>query len=230
MEKEIDLKELFGIIWQNIIKIILATLVCAAMAFLITYFWVTPMYTASVSMYVTNNENRSDTAITNGDLTASQGLVDTYIVVLESDTLLSKTAEALPYSYSTEELRRMISAEAINNTEAFRINVENADPTVAQTIANAVAKVTPDEIKRVVKAGSVEVIDYAKLPVKADWPVARNTAIGALVGLFAAILVAVVSAMLDSVIRTEEDLPDELGVPIIGVIPSMNGSARKGGY
>jgi capsular exopolysaccharide synthesis family protein len=176
MEKEIDLKELFGIIWQNIIKIILATLVCAALAFLITYFWVTPMYTASVSMYVTNNENRSDTAITNGDLTASQGLVDTYIVVLESDTLLSKTAEALPYSYSTEELRRMISAEAINNTEAFRINVENADPAVAQTIANAVAKVAPDEIKRVVKAGSVEVIDYAKLPVKADWPVARNTA------------------------------------------------------
>ena len=116
-----------------------------------------------------------------------------------------------------------------HTTAGVTIN-ENADPAVAQTIANAVAKLAPDEIKRVVKAGSVEVIDYAKLPVKADWPVARNTAIGALVGLFAAILVAVVSAMLDSVIRTEEDLPDELGVPIIGVIPSMNGSARKGGY
>lgn len=224
MEKEIDLRELFAIIRNRLLIIILVTIGGGLLAFLITYFWVTPMYTASVSMYVTNNENRSDTAITNGDLTASQGLVDTYIVVLESDTLLSKTAEALPYSYSTEELRRMISAEAINNTEAFRIKVENADPKVAQTIANAVAKIAPDEIKRVVKAGSVEVIDYAKLPEKADWPLERNTAIGLLAGLLVSILYAVLRSMMDTTIRTEEDLTGRYDLPVLGTIPMITPS------
>lgn len=221
MDKELDLRQVFYIIRSRFLAIFLVTIAGGLIAFAITYFLVTPMYTASVSMYVTNNENRSDTSITNGDLTASQGLVDTYIVVLESDTLLSNTAKELPYNYTTDELRNMISAEAINDTEAFRVKVQNADPKEAQQIANTIAKTAPDEIKRVVKAGAVEVIDYAKLPDKADWPVTRNTAIGLLCGFMLAIIYAVLKAMLDTTIRSSEDLTERYELPVLGTIPMI---------
>ncbi len=230
MDNELDLRQVFYIIRSHLLSILLFTIAGGLIGFLITYFLVTPMYTASVSMYVTNNENRSDTSITNGDLTASQGLVDTYIVVLESDTLLSNTAKELPYSYTPDELRNMISAEGINDTEAFRVKVKNADPQVAQLIANTIAKTAPDEIKRVVKAGAVEVIDFARIPQTADWPVTRNAVIGALSGLTLAILIVILSAIIDNVIHKEEDLADIISIPVIGVIPKMDQSMKKGGY
>ena len=230
MNREIDLKQLFDILRTHITAIVIAVFVAGMATFLFTRFFVTPMYTASVSMYVTNNNNRSDSTISSGDLTASQGLVDTYIVVLNSETLLSNISEQIPYGYTTKELRDMISAEAINDTEAFKVSVKNADPKAAQTIANTIASTAPSEIKRVVKAGSVEVIDYATLPQTPDWPVAKNSAIGALIGLMLSVLVIIIRAMFDNVIHTEEDLPEGFEIPVIGVIPGMEKASKRGGY
>lgn len=220
---EIDLRDLLAMFWHRIWLIMLATLLGGAAALLITYFGVTPMYTASVSMYVSNNENRTNAEITTSDLSASQGLVDTYIVVLKSDTLLTKVSKQLPpeYQYQPNDLRKMMSASSIDGTEAFKISVENASPEAAQTIVNTIAQVAPDEIIRVVKAGEVAVIDYASLPDKADWPLMRNTLIGLLLGLLLSMAGIVLYNILDVTVHTAEDLLNHYELPVLGEIPNI---------
>lgn len=222
MDMEIDLRDLLLMLWNRIWTIALCAISGGLLAFFITFFFISPLYTASVSMYVSNNDNRSNSTITTSDLSASQSLVSTYIVVLKSDTLLTKVADKLNDKYSVEDLRKMLTAESIDGTEAFKVSVTNKDPKMAQKISNYIADVAPDEIIRVVKAGNVEVIDRAKLPDKAEWPLARNIAIGSLLGIFLSATVIVIFNIMDITIRTAEDLTKYYELPVLGEIPTIS--------
>lgn len=222
MDMEIDLRDLLLMLWNRIWTIALCAIGGGLLAFFITFFFITPLYTASVSMYVSNNDNRSNSTITTSDLSASQSLVSTYIVVLKSDTLLRKVADKLDGDFSVEDLRKMLTAESIDGTEAFKVSITNKDPKMAQKISNYIADVAPDEIVRVVKAGNVEVIDHAKLPDQAVWPLARNTAIGSLLGIFLSAAAIVIFNLMDITIRTAEDLTKYYELPVLGEIPTIS--------
>ena len=172
-------------------------------------------------MFITS-QNRTDSSITSSDLTTSQKLVSTYIVVLKSNSVLDKVSKDLDYKYSAQQIRKMLSAYSIDGTEAFEIKVTNRDPEVALTIANTIAYAAPAEIIRVVKAGAVEVIDYATLPHETSYPnIKLNTAIGVFAGLVVAVVIALLLAMADTTVRTEEDLTEVFEIPVLGVIPKL---------
>ncbi|MEG2679649.1 MAG: GNVR domain-containing protein, partial [Oscillospiraceae bacterium] len=161
-------------------------------------------------------------------LNTSQQLVQTYIVILTSNSVLNQVSEQLDSAYSAAELREMLTASSIDNTETFKISVTNEDPEMAQKIANTLADVAPKEIIRVVKAGAVEVIDYATLPGNPTSPkIAINTAIGAMLGAVLSILFTIVMAMLDTAVRCEEDLTEHFSIPVLGVIPSLNAKGKE---
>ncbi|MEG1500893.1 MAG: Wzz/FepE/Etk N-terminal domain-containing protein [Clostridiales bacterium] len=224
MNTEIDLRQIFLIIWHRLWLIISTTIIFGLVAFLISHFLITPIYSASASMYVYSESNRGINDITSTEqLNTSQKLVQTYIVILTSNSVLNQVAEQLGNIYSADDIRKMLTASAINGTETFQITVTNPDPVMAQKIANTVANVAPEEIIRVVKAGSVEVIDYATLPINPSSPrTLTNTVIGALLGIILSVLVSIIMAMLDTAVRCEEDLAEHFNIPVLGVIPSLS--------
>ena len=228
MSDEIELGQILYIIRNKIGTIFLCIILAAGATFGVANFLITPLYSASTSLYVYNETSRE--AITSSDLNTSQELVQTYIVILTSNAVLNKVSDVLNNQYTVDDLREMITATAINNTEAFEVTVENADPEIAQKIANTIATVAPSEIIRVVKAGSVEVIDYATLPIEQSSPnVIRDTAIGGLLGCIVCIGVLILKEMLDTVIRSEEDLIENFNIPILGVIPPLSNGQFDGG-
>ena len=169
-ETEISLQEIAGILLHCLWLIAGATIMGALIAFLLTKAFITPQYAASASLYVYNTDNRE--SITQSDITTSQKLVETYIVIMQSDAVLNQVAEESALGYSAKEIKEMFSASAINNTEVFQIVIKNPNPEHAQLLANTFLKVAPSEIIRVVKAGSVETVDEAALPTS---PVSPNT-------------------------------------------------------
>lgn len=221
MKEEIDLSLIFYVVREKIGIIILGMMIVAGVFFGISDFFITPMYSASTSLYVYNETSRD--IITSTDLNTSQELVQTYIVILKSNVVLNKVSDVLNNQYNAEELRQMITASSINNTEAFSISVENPDPSMAQKIANTIATVAPTEIIRVVKVGVVEVIDYATIPTEQSSPnIFKNTVIGGLFGGVVIIIVLVLKEMLNTIVRCEEDLIENFNIPILGAIPPLN--------
>ena len=226
---ELDLRQAVMILWKKLWLLLLVALLCGAAAFSISYWLITPLYSASTSMYVYNQQNRTSTNVTSTDLATSQKLVSTYLVILKSNSVLDQVSRTLDGAYSAEQIEKMLTASAIDNTEAFRITITNPDPKMAMTIANTIANIAPIEISRVVKAGSVEVIDYAALPTKPASPnILRNTAIGAVLGLIIAIFIVILIEITDTRIKSEEDLTKTFDIPVLGVIPRLVGGDKGG--
>lgn len=228
---ELDLREILEFLRRKILIILVGMVLGLIVLFIISKYFITPIYTAEVTMYVYNNEDRNDTLVTVNDLTISQKLVDTYIVILKSDSVLNEVARKVDMGYSADEIRKMLSASAVSSTEVFEITISNSDPHRAQTIANTIANVAPDEIIRVVKAGDVQVIDYATLPEDPSSPnIKLNSVLGALLGIILSILMLVIIDMLDISIKDEGDLVEHFEYPIIGIIPSLNDTDKHRGY
>lgn len=181
------------------------------------------MYTATASLYVySDSERPSGSAITQSELTASKTLVDTYIVILKSNTVIDAIIDDLNLQISTNDLKKMISASSLNGTEAFSVSVTTDDPELSQRIVNSLISIVPNEIVRIVKAGGAEIIDTAKTPTSPSSPsIARNVAIGALIGLLLSFGVFFIIFMSDTVVHTENDLDLNFDIPVLGIVPEL---------
>lgn len=210
-----------------ILKARIKWIVCSAVFFLIaagvyTHFCIQPMYSSTASLYVVNTQ-RATTDITAGELTASQKLVKTYMVVLKSNTTMQQVSEQLEnfgYSLSPEQIRKMISTGSINDTEAFSITASSPDPELARAVVMIILKVLPNEIIRVVDAGAVRIIDEATYPTEAYFPFIKNIVTGAIVGVVISIAIILLYAVFDTKVHGEEQLRELFTIPIIGRVPS----------
>ena len=219
--EEIDLLELFKYLWKHIWIIIGLVVIAGVLAFLITVLFIKPTYESHVQIYVNNTNNSQNSGtITSGDITAAKSLVSTYTVILKSDTTLNEIASRLNGSFTARELSQMISANAVNNTEIFRVNVRSTDPQTSQQIANTVAYVLPGRISDVVDGSSVRIVDYAQLPDhKASPSISKNTMIGLVIGLILGIVICTISFLTDDVVHDADYIKDQYDLPILGVIP-----------
>ncbi len=220
--EELSLWQLFLIFKKRFVIIFLSVILCGSLGFMLSKYVIKPIYTATASLYVYSNMNRSENQITSSDLMASQELVNTYIVVIKSDTVLDQVINNLNLTMTPENIRMILTAGAIDNTEAFNISINHGDPYIAQQIVNTIIDIAPKEIIRVVQAGGVEVIDYAKLPEAPSSPdTILTTIIGALIGLVLSFGISITIKILDTRIRGEEYLTQVFTIPVLGSIPTL---------
>lgn len=230
---EIDLGKIFYKMRNKFIYIIIFTIVAAIVSGLITHFCVKPRYSATTKMYVYSNTDRisTDSTITSTELTASQDLVNTYIYILKSDTVLEAVIKDLDLNISPSALRGGISAQQADKTVAFEVTVTASGPKTAARIANSIAKIAPKEIVRVVKAGGVEIIDYAKVPTKPSSPnLSLNITIAALAALFISFVAFFLYELFDTTITSERDIIGEFDIPILGTVPNLENNAENSKY
>ena len=112
---EIDLLKLAQALWAKIWIIIICAVVGAGAAFSFSFFLITPQYEASALLYVNNNSvdlGNTKLSITSGDLTAQEGLIDTYSVILKSrntlEAVIEKASLPIPMSSSAETSLRAL--------------------------------------------------------------------------------------------------------------------------
>ena len=224
-EINIDLRRIFTMLKRKLVYIVLITVIGAILAGAYTNFFITPMYTATVQLHVYSSaDNRlgTDSSVTKGELDASQQLINTYIVVIKSNTFLEKVSDELENKCSASQIKKMLSCAPIENTVAFSISITNPDPEMAMEIANTIADACPDEMVRVLKVGGVEIIDYAKLPSSPSSPnLRRNIFIGAAAGFALSFIFFFIREMFDTRIKEETDLTREFDIPLLGTIPKL---------
>lgn len=235
MEKtrEINLKELFMALMKKWWLIVICAVLAGILAFVYTDHFVTPMYQAKVTFYVNNTRSTTTTAgITSSDLATSQRLVLTYVNILKSDTILEKVAGAVDGNVTANQIRGMITAEALDETEVFVVKISHANPYTAANIANAIAEVAPADLEKIIDGSSTKIVDYAKVPTAPYSPnKTRNTIVGVALGAAAAVAFVILQVLLDVRVKTEEDLVRLSSAPVLGVIPDLVAEQKEGyGY
>ena len=220
---EFDLRELALTLFKRIWIIILCAVILGASALVYTANFVTPKYQSNVTIYVNNNSSIEGNYISSSDLAVALRLVTTYVNIIQSNTVLEKVIAETGLNLSTDQVRGMISAEVVGETEMFRVTVTTPNPQMSADLANAIARIAPDEISEIIEGSSAKIIDYARVPTSRSSPnYASNTVVGALVGAFLAIAVIVLQNALNVRVGSEDDLQKICEIPVLGVIPNLS--------
>jgi capsular polysaccharide biosynthesis protein len=224
LELEYSLSEIFVIVIKRLWILVLCILLVASGAFSVTKFLIAEKYTASVSMYVAPNNGNADLIASLNELNYAQQVVNTYIEILKTDSFMNSVAEESGLGYSVEELKKMIEMGPLNDTEIFKVQVTTADPKESLFLANTIARLAPQKIIEIKDADAVRVVDPATLPAVPSSPnILMNTAIGFAAGLIIGIMTALVIEMRDKCVKDEDDMLKHYGIPILGVIPMIEG-------
>lgn len=218
---EISMKDMTKALLKSAWIIILCAVLVGSAVLVYTVNFVTPMYEANVTLYVNNNSTESNKVISS-DLAVALQLVNTYVKIIESDTVLENVINQNVLNLTAQDIRGMLSAESVDDTEMFRVKITSPDPQMSADIANAIANVAPAEISKIIEGSSAKVIDYAKVPTKSSSPnYAANTIVGAMTGALLAIAVVVLSVCMDKRVKNEEDLMKIFEAPVLGAIPDF---------
>ena len=231
--KQLDLQRLVSLLLDKGWVIGLSALVCAVLTFIVSVYLITPQYESSTMFYVNNSDISVDgfsASISSGDITTRKSLVDSYIIILESRETLASVLDYAGISMDYDDLQDMITAEAVNGTEIFRVTVTSPDPLEAERIAFAIGKMLPGRIKGIIDGTSAKVVEW---PIVADKPSSPsyvgNTVLGFLVGLVLSISVIILYELFDVTIRGEEDIQMCCSHPVLSAVPDMTVQS-KGGY
>lgn len=233
--EDISLKRLAEILLKRIGFIVAATLIAGVLAFVYSEIMIVPEYESSVSLYVNNETESNVNKILGSDIQASQMLVDTYIVIIKSDTVLNQVSAKLLekgiIGYDADALRESITASAVDTTEIFEVTVRDTDPMNTYTIANTIADVAPPIIQDFVEASSVKVIDYAIVGERVSPNIQANMLRGLIFGFLLSCLFVILKEIFDMRVKDEDELEQWFKVPILGVIPDItNSQTKRQGY
>ena len=180
---------------------------------------ITPIYQSSalVQVALSSNNNPADY----NSLLASDQLVQTEAILATSDPVL-RTVASHYQGLTTQQLAKEVTATSRLNTQLFEIDVQDASPTQAATLANDIATTLIQQQSQVFKQNTAQSGDFLLLaqsaqpaltPVKPNKLI--NTGVGLLVGLLLGMLLVLLIELLDRRVRSPEALSQLLARPVL---------------
>ena len=214
------LLELLQIIRKHLKLVIALPIVFALVTALVSWTMLSNTYTASVSMYVLANssDSQSNTSLST-DLSASQMLTNDVSELIQSERVLSQTADQLGMAES--ELASY-DLEVTSSTTTRLITIAVTGDTPAAAIANGLANTTNTVAQEIMDIEAVNVIDQAATPDSPSGPPrTMYVAVAFLAGIFVAVAIVVIMDMVNTRIRKPEEIEELLDIPVIGKIPTI---------
>lgn len=229
--EEINLKDTLLIIWNRKMRIILVTAIFMILGVYYSYKYIIPEYTSSTTLVLATSEGKADNqinTITTTDITLNSKLVSTYSELLKSKDVIRQVISNLRMNVEEEELRNNISVSLVKDTELIKISVTSKEATDASKIANEMAKVFIDEVSEIYNINNVHIVDKAEINNEpSNINHIKDIVIFGLIGAFISILSAFISDMLDTTVKTTEEVEKQFKVPVLASTPLQDFSGGK---
>ena len=226
-EIEIDISEIFFVLLYKLWIIIIAGILTATIAGVYSKYYIIPIYESTAQLYVINREY-TDSFITWNDLESGDYLTQDYKILVKSRPVTEEVIRSLNLNLTHEELAGMISVEVPTDTRIVNITVSDPDPQIAKQLADAVAKVSSEQLVDVMQMEMVNIVEYGGLATYPSSPnLTRNIMLGGIVGAFIAIAIIVLMYLKNDSIKTAEDIERYLGMTTLSTIPLDGGISKK---
>ena len=225
---EIDLVELFYVMWGHAWQIILCLILGAGIAFGVTKFLITPMYEATSSIYIVSASNNSVVDLT--DLQIGAQLTADYQELLVSRPLLEDVIQNLDLkdadgekAMSVDALRDMIAVTNTSDTRILKITVTSPDPNESAEIANELVDQACIYLPQIMETDEPNLVEEAIPPTSKSSPsYSRNIVLGGLVGVILCCGVLMLQYLMNDTFMTPDDVERYLGVQPLATIPEGN--------
>ena len=234
-EETVDLQHFLRALWRRLWAIVLATVIFAGGTYLYSRAAITPVYRSGFTTYVNNKmeiDNMGSTTVS--DLNASYALAYTYESIITSRSVtmealdLCRRKGAYPDGAS---IYYSISTSVAEKAPVISVFVETPDAEFARDLAEAIAKVAPKHVERVVEGSSMRIIDEPTLPTAPSSPnYAQNALFGACVGLLVSCLGVIALEFYLDKVQSSVDLEKRYDISVLGTIPNIDQSRRSLSY
>lgn len=265
MDNTVDLRRLLGLIRQHGRGILITTLACAVVGFILAAFVIPPKYEATSEILVNQRHvNANDSYNTQQ---SDVQMINTYKDIITNPVILNDASNKLEhpqqlvrparkakyrrnadgtrvlvraakpavyrnngksYNVSASQLKGMLSVQSKQNSQVFSLTARTGDPEESAEVANSVANVFKRRIKKMMTINNVTIVSRAQVPKAKAFP--KNsvfTLAGAVLGLLVSILLVVIRDMLNTTVRDDSFLTDELGLADLGQISHYHMSPRN---
>ncbi len=231
-ENSLDLVKLLLAVRHRIIYIIIAAVVFGAAAFGYTKLMMSPVYEAKSTIIISTRQDKSDN-VTVDQINSASMMANTYMQIVKSETVLNSVIRDLKLNMTTSQLSSLISYNMPDESMVLTISVKNGNVNTAKRILSKIISTTSGVLKDKNMVGSFEQLDPVNSTGQPVSPNAKKNAMMAAL-LAAVIYIAIIVAVqvLDNTYGSEDELKDDLGYSVLGVIPSLDsikGSEKKGG-
>lgn len=230
-----ELRDYLRILYTNRVLIVVTTLIGVAVAAALSYF-TNPTYEAQSKVYVSvRADTQASADLLQGSHFAQQNMA-TFAELAMTESALSPVFEKLELDWSTSELVDQIHVSATVDSTLLNIIVSDEIPELAAQIANEVA----DQLKVLVEeelesqhdedAGPVHIntVQSAAIPSDPVSPnIPANLVLGLLYGVAVGVGIAILRHVLDTRIRSLQDIEAITDSPILGRIVDDPQASKK---
>lgn len=216
-EVEIDLIEVFFALLHHWRAFLLAMLLGATVMGAYHTYFVKPTYSASAEFYITS----SDSVISLTDLNLGKALTADYQNIIKSRAVLNKVIQDLGLDTNYRALSKLITVSNPSDTHIIHMTVTTSDLTLSRNIANDLLNVSIDRIYQVIGTNEPTIIDYSEAEAVEDVTpsIIKYMAIGALIGAVLVAAFVVLRMMMDSTLKTDDDVEKYLRMPVLAAVP-----------
>ncbi|WP_035001736.1 YveK family protein [Bhargavaea cecembensis] len=220
MEETISLQDLFRTLKKRLALILTCIILATTVAGVVSFMLMTPVYQAKTQILV-NQTSAETEQFTSQDIQTNLQLINTYNVIIKSPAILDLVIERLDLDLTASQLTQKIAVESAQNSQVVTVTVQDPDPYRATDIANTTAQVFEEEVPNLMSVDNVNILSPAITsdnPQPVDPNPVLNMAIGAVIGLMLGVGIAFLLEYLDTTIKSEQDVEDVLGMPILGLV------------
>lgn len=227
---EIDLRQLFKLLWDKKVTILIIVLIAVIAGWVYTSFMVKPVYTSSIRLILAqkNTTDASTGVITQTDVTLNDKLIGTYKEIAVSNSVIRTVINNLDLKNVDEDaLKKEINVTAVTGTQILKISVTDKDADRATKIANEMGKVFSERIKDIYKIENVSVLDEAETQEEpSNVNHKRDMLIFLAVGIVLAIAIVLLANMLDNSIKSSADI-ETLNLTVLAEIPECDFGSKR---
>ncbi|MGK3149867.1 Wzz/FepE/Etk N-terminal domain-containing protein [Staphylococcus shinii] len=221
MESTIDLTKILETLRKNMKVLIILPLLGLVISAIISFFFLDEKYQASTQVLV--NQKESDTQMMAQEVQSNIQLVNTYSEIVKSPRILDKVSKELNRKYSSSEISNMLTVNNQAESQLLNIAIESKSGNDSEKVANKISEVFSEEVPDIMNVDNVSVLSTADDTAKQVAPkTVVNLIIGLITGLILALLIIFIKEMIDKRIKSEEDVENELEIPVLGSIQKFN--------
>ena len=237
MAKNVTIQRIVGVLLHRIKFIILATVVMGLLFFMYSRFVIAPMYSTSTMIYVQNysssqRESANDKSSTTkkaADHTTKKTTNEENQKIYPADISASANLAEICVTLfkNSDEMTALydgctVNVDVADGTFFITITVDGTDAQKCANVANQLAEKAAEVYNSKFSYGQIGTLRQAKVPSAPYAPSnTKNMLIGAAIGLIASCLISILIELIDTTIKSEDDIQDIYGIPIFAEIPDF---------
>ncbi|MDD3361318.1 MAG: Wzz/FepE/Etk N-terminal domain-containing protein [Hespellia sp.] len=224
-EMEIDLLEVFQVLKSKALILIVCFVLGVGIAGGATKLLITPMYSASSTIYILN---KSTSVTSLADIQLGTALTGDFQSIAKTRSVINEVIDQLGLNMTYEQLVGNITVENPTDTHFLKTTVTNSDPKLAKEISNKMSDVIADKVAEIMMTDKPTTVEKAIEPSSPSSPnVKKNAAIGGLLLLIVAMGFILLRYFMDDTLKNEEDIEKYLGLNTLAAIPIERERRRK---